>query len=80
MPSLAEALAKQQPRNGGLVCTVCELLTELKQEDKDALTHALANVKMPATIIARALDDYGKGISVGTLRRHRRQECATYRT
>jgi hypothetical protein len=80
MPSLADALAKQQPRHGGLICTVCELLAELKQEDADALTQALQNHRMPATLITRALEEYGKGISVGTLRRHRRQECATFRT
>lgn len=80
MASLAEALAKQQPRYGGGVCTVCELLAELKSEDAAALTEALGNHRMPATLIVRALEDYGRNISVGTLRRHRRKECATFRT
>lgn len=80
MPSLADALARQNPRHGGLTCTVCELLSELPKEDAAAFTEALDNHRMPATLIARALDEYGRNIAVGTLRRHRRRECATFRT
>lgn len=79
MPSLADALAKQQPRLGGGTCTVCELIATLDKKDADALNEALSDIRMPGTLIARALEEYGANIGVGTLRRHRRRECVTLR-
>ena len=79
MPSLAESLAKQTPRNGGLTCTVCDLLVTLNKDDVKALNEALENPRLTATMITRALEDYGTNIAVGTIRRHRRKECATLR-
>jgi hypothetical protein len=79
MPSLAEALANQTPRNGGLTCTVCDLIATLNKDDANALNEALDNPRLTATMIVRALEDYGSPIPVGTIRRHRRKECATLR-
>lgn len=79
MPSLADALAKQKPRYGGSTCSVCDLIATLDKKDADALNDALGDIRMPGTFITRALSEYGVTVSVGTLRRHRRRECATLR-
>lgn len=79
MPSLAESLAKQTPRNGGITCQVCDLIVTLNKDDVNALNEALENPRLTATMIVRALEDYGASIAVGTLRRHRRKECSTLR-
>lgn len=78
--TLAEVLAAQAPRNGGAVCVVCETLPILTDQDRAALTEALGNNRMSATMIARALEQYGVNVPVGTLRRHRRRECAALRS
>jgi hypothetical protein len=79
MPSLAEALSSQAPRHGGPYCQVCELIPSLNKEDVNALNEALDNARVTATMIVRALEEYGASISIATLRRHRRKECSTLR-
>lgn len=77
--SLADALAAQHPRHGGGRCTVCDLLPTLATDDRNAFVTAIDDPRMTATMIVRALEDYGVSIPVGTLRRHRRRECSTLR-
>lgn len=78
-PTLAEALAKQQPRHGGPACVICELMPTLDKADQDALNNAMLDTRLTGTMIVRALEDYGVNISISTLRRHRRRECASLR-
>ena len=78
-PSLADALARQSPHLGGGRCAVCDLLSDLSEDDRNAFSDAISNPRMTGTMIVRALEDYGVSIPAGTLRRHRRRECATLR-
>ncbi len=78
--SLAEALAQQQPRYGGPSCRVCDLLPMLPDEDATALRSAFLDRQFTGTMIVNALKQYGEDVSISTVRRHRRQECASQRT
>lgn len=72
---LREELAAVAPRTG-LRCTVCDYLKTAPKEDAQALSDALADQAYRATTIQRALTNTGvTTISVGSLRRHRRNEC-----
>lgn len=79
-PTLAEALAHQTPNNGGPSCVVCDLIPTLGKDDVTALNAALENPRMTGTMIVRALEEFGAIVSISTLRRHRRKECAAFRT
>jgi hypothetical protein len=76
MPSLADALKAARPNKGGPSCHLCETFNELSKDDKQALDDALNDRRMAATMIAKALTDSGYDIGVGSIRRHRRGECA----
>lgn len=76
MPSLADALKAARPNKGGPSCHLCETINELSKDDKQALDDALNDRRMAATMIAKALTDSGYDIGVGSVRRHRRGECA----
>lgn len=80
MASLKDALAAQVPRNGGSACQVCNVVEGLDKADAAALTEAMTDVRVSATMIVKALDEIGRPVSVGTVRRHRRKECATLRS
>jgi hypothetical protein len=72
---LREELAAVAPRTG-IVCTVCDYLAEAPKDDAEALNDAMADAKFRATTIQRALANMGvTSMSVGSIRRHRRQEC-----
>ena len=77
--TLAEALAQQVPNNGGPSCVVCDMLPTLDKQDVAALNAALDNPRITGTMIVRALSEYGATVSISTLRRHRRKECAAFR-
>ena len=77
--SLADALARQAPQYGGGRCAVCDLLSDLPEDDRNAFSDAINNPRMTGTMIVRALEDYGVSIPIGTLRRHRRRDCVTLR-
>ena len=75
--TLSDELAAAAPAPSGLVCTVCEYIETLDKTDTEALTLALANPRYHATMIQRAITNTGcTTVSVGSLRRHRRGECA----
>lgn len=74
--SLRGELAKMNPAVGGLVCNLCDVLPALSDEDRSALLEALDSRAFHATMIAKALDSIGQPVSVGSIRRHRRGECA----
>lgn len=76
MPSLADALKAARPNKGGPSCHLCETINALSKDDKQALDDALNDRRMAATMIAKALTDSGYDIGVGSIRRHRRGECA----
>jgi hypothetical protein len=78
--SLSDELAAVAPTYSGLNCTVCDYLGTLDKTDAEALTQALANPRYHATMIQRAIANTGcNTVSVGSLRRHRRGECARVR-
>ena len=79
MASLKDALSAQVPRNGGPACQVCEMVKGLDKADAAALAEAMTDLRVSATMIVKALDEIGQPVSVGTMRRHRRKECATLR-
>jgi hypothetical protein len=76
MLSLADALKAAKPNRGGPSCHLCDIFADLPKDDRDALTEALNDRRMAATMITKALTDSGYDIGVGSVRRHRRGECA----
>lgn len=75
MTGLRGELAKMNPVVGGGKCHVCDVLVALDTEDSLALREALESRQFHATMIAKALDNIGQSVSVGSIRRHRRGEC-----
>lgn len=69
-------LEKMNPAVGGATCYLCDVLPRLSDDDREALTEALESRSFHATMIAKALDSIGQPVSVGSIRRHRRGECA----
>lgn len=76
MGDLRNALDALKPANGGLTCNVCEVLGSLTADDADALREALVDRRLHATMINKALENINVYVSVGSIRRHRRGECA----
>lgn len=76
MVSLREALEAQAPKRGGPSCYLCEAISEMSREDRAALESALEDRRFAGTMISRALADSGYHVTVGSVRRHRRGECA----
>ena len=74
--SLREALAAQAPKSGGVTCHLCQAMESMTKEDVAALEEALADRRFAGTMIARALESDGYRVTVGSVRRHRRGECA----
>lgn len=74
--SLRGELEKMNPVVGGATCHVCDALPRLSDDDRAALCEALESRAFHATMIAKALDNIGQPVSVGSIRRHRRGECA----
>ena len=74
--SLRGELEKMNPVVGGATCHLCDVLPRLSEADREALQEALESRSFHATMIARALENIGQPVSVGSIRRHRRNECA----
>lgn len=74
--SLADALKAARPNRGGPSCHLCDIYADLPKDDRTALTEALNDRRMAATMITKALTDSGYHVGVGSVRRHRRGECA----
>jgi len=71
-PSLLDAInAKVTSR--GPRCSV--KLLDLSPADRRDLDTAIANLAIPCSAIAKALQDRGHGVSSTSLQRHRRGEC-----
>lgn len=76
MSSLAAALAEVKPIRRGPGCTVCSLLRELDDIDRQALINALRQDSgITAEQISEALRTEGHEIMGQTLRRHRNGKC-----
>lgn len=60
----------------GPPCTMRTVLEALNDDDRKALEEALADRTQPHTHIFRVLRDNGVNISINTVHRHRRGECA----
>lgn len=76
MVSLKEALAAQAPKFGGISCHLCQAMADMPAQDREALEAALGDRRFAGTMISRALADSGYDVTVGSVRRHRRGECA----
>ena len=76
MPGLRDELNKVNPSIGGGTCHMCDIIVMLSKEDSEALQEALDSRSFHATMIARALESIGQSVSVSSVRRHRRGECA----
>jgi hypothetical protein len=76
MVSLKEALAAQAPKRGGPSCYLCQAMRDMPKDDRQALEEALSDHRFAATMVSRALTDSGYHVTVGSVRRHRRGECA----
>lgn len=74
--SLRGELEKMNPIVGGGTCHLCDLLPRLSEDDRGALETALESRTFHATMIAKALENIGQSVSVASVRRHRRGECA----
>lgn len=76
MVSLKDALAAQAPKTGGPACYLCQAMKQMSKEDRAALEAAMTDRRFAGTMISRALADSGYHVTVGSVRRHRRGECA----
>lgn len=74
--ALADDIEAEARRPNRRSCGVKSLLPELPPDDRDAITEALDNSRLPATAIQRALANNGFEIGIATLQRHRRGACA----
>lgn len=77
--TLADRLSEPQLVKKGPACSVATILRRSTEEDAAALTAALADERFLLAHIHAALQAEGHPISQGTLRRHRRGECACAR-
>lgn len=78
MSKLSEALQATRARVGGPKCLVCEAVTLLDSADQETLTEALASEFTSNQIRDALLAAYNIDLPVGSIRRHRRKECATH--
>ena len=72
--SLRDELSKAQPVRRGPKCSICRLLIDLPEDDRDALEEALDSY-MPSTVIHRAIAADGHRVGRGSVGRHRRGDC-----
>lgn len=77
MVSLKDALAAQSPRKGGPTCYLCQAMDGMSKPDLAALEEAMQDRRFAATMISKALAESGYHVTVGSVRRHRRGECAS---
>lgn len=73
---LRDELTKMNPGIGGGTCNTCDAMAEMSDEDRAALEEALMSRAFTGTMIAQALENTGFAVTVGSVRRHRRGECA----
>ena len=73
--SLAEALARTEPRKLGPTCSVAFILTRLDADDAATLAAALTDPCVPGSDLARALTAQGHRVTGNTIQRHRRRDC-----
>lgn len=72
--SLRYLLDSEPKTRGGSGCKTCGLLRELSEDDAAALREYLGNPDVPTSRVSRALERYGRKISISAVARHRR-EC-----
>lgn len=73
--ALADAIRNATRKPGGK-CTIATLYEQLDSMDAEALTSALADPRIPASAILRALTAEGHEVTRAPVERHRRGECA----
>jgi hypothetical protein len=73
---IAESLANYQPANLGAMCVTCKAISQLKDEDRDALIAAMGNPAFSNTALTKILNEEGDfRVGVSAFARHRRGEC-----
>lgn len=60
----------------GPPCAISVILDRLADPDAESLRDALGNGEIAHTVIYRVLTDNGFNLSINTVQRHRRGECA----
>lgn len=71
---LLDEIKQAQPQVGGR-CSVPTLLDSLPKDDRVDVEAALADISIPATVIAKVLANHGHRIGSTSLQRHRRGAC-----
>lgn len=74
--SLRDQIEAESTIKKGPLCSVALLLTDLDDVDAATLVEALADPKVPATAIDRALLKEGHRMGAHNLQRHRRGDCS----
>lgn len=77
--SLADRLSEQEVIRKGPPCTVAAIIARLDDRDRDALLAALWDKMVTLRKIHSDLIAEGFAVSVQTLSRHRRGDCACLR-
>ncbi|HEY7824551.1 MAG TPA: hypothetical protein VIG24_17045 [Acidimicrobiia bacterium] len=74
--SLRDQIAAETTIKKGPTCSVSLLLADLNDEDRKALSEAIADTKVPGTAIERALLKEGHRMPAYNIQRHRRGMCS----
>lgn len=72
--SLANRLAEQRDGKPGPKCSMCRILVDLSDDERQAVEDAMAS-EMQSSAIYRALRAEGYEIRQATVGRHRRGDC-----
>ena len=79
--SLSDALSVEGVMHGGPSCMTCVAREQMTLDDLEAFDSACQNNLLTSAAIVRACNREGiQGVTVGSLRRHRRGECLARRT
>lgn len=74
--SLIDDLVNVESRRGtypGPQCTVARIMSQLSEDDRDAVARVIDNTEIPGSIIAGALTRNGYSIADKTVLRHRKR-------
>lgn len=74
--NLGEQLSAANIIRKGPPCTMSVILAGLEPDDRAALLQHLIDSNVAHTVIYRVLVDNGFTVSLNTVQRHRRKECA----
>lgn len=73
--SISKRFSEYTPPVGGIKCRTCGILSEVSDEDREAIENALADVAISNSAIATILTSEGFAIGETAIRRHRKNIC-----